>query len=102
MPRLRQNKLVVMLDDHELQQLRTVAGLVPLSTWARAQLTGKEVGAETLIPLLQKSIENSKKVSKATSSTRGKDAQVQQAVPESPSNYPAPVDMSKILPEVLK
>jgi hypothetical protein len=84
---MKRNRVVVLLNDQELQHVKSLAGLVSVSAWIRAQITGKEIGAETLIPLLQKSIEKSKRVSKAASGSHsGERTQAQQAVSESPSN----------------
>lgn len=57
----RRNRILVLVTDSDLAHLKQEAGLVPLSTWVRAQLfpISDEDRAKELIPLLKKSIEKS-------------------------------------------
>lgn len=92
-------RVYIEVSEDQHAQLKEMAGLVPVSRWIRSQLFPVDDAqrAKELIPLLQKSIEKSKKVSKAASGSHsGEAAQGQQAASESPSN--SPVDMKRFLP----
>lgn len=97
-------RVFIEVTEAQHAELKRQAGLIPLSRWIRSQLfpVSDEARAKELIPLLQKSIKRSKKVIKKGEAVWGGDkvpAMTEKQIEEWAKNlYPAPVDMSKILP----
>ena len=91
---MRTNRVVILFDDHELQQVEQAAGLVPLSTWIRAQLFpgGKD--------LVYYSIPRGEELAAGEASARGNDASGEVASRRLPKaakpQKSIPVDLPKL------